>query len=64
LPIACIARASDSALAQWARASEARVRELGLQLVTVGAAFDALLNEELLVDYAGLHRLPNGREGG
>ena len=23
-----------------------------------------MLNEELLVDYPGLHRLPNGREGG
>lgn len=55
---------SDSALAQWARSSEELIRQLGLQLVTVGAAFDALLNEELLVDYAGLHRLPNGREGG
>src|SRR5450830_1130707 len=55
---------SDSALAQWARSSEDLVRQLGLQLVTVGAAFDALLNEELLVDYPGLHRLPNGREGG
>ncbi len=30
---------SDSALAQWARSSEDLVRQLGLQLVTVGAAF-------------------------
>ena len=55
---------ADSALTQWSRACEPLVRALKLELFVVGGAFDALLRDEQLLDHPGLHRLPNGREGG
>jgi methylglyoxal synthase len=54
----------DSALPRWARAADTAVRNLKLHLLAVGGSFDALGRFDLLSGYAGLQRLPNGREGG
>jgi len=54
----------DAALFDWLRASSAGIRELGMQLYTVGRTHDAILREGMLQGYRGLIRYPYGREGG
>ncbi|MBO9355828.1 methylglyoxal synthase [Bordetella petrii] len=54
----------DAALFDWLRASSQAIRELGVQLHTVGRTHDAIVREGMLQGYAGLIRYPYGREGG
>lgn len=54
----------DAALFDWLRASGAGIRELGMELHTVGRTFDAIQREQMLQGYRGLIRYPYGREGG
>ncbi|WP_459614318.1 methylglyoxal synthase [Bordetella sp. 2513F-2] len=54
----------DAALFAWLRASSAGIRELGIQLHTVGRTHDAISREGMLQGYPGLIRYPYGREGG
>ena len=54
----------DAALFTWLRASSATIRELGVQLHTVGRTHDAIVREGMLQGYSGLIRYPYGREGG
>lgn len=54
----------DAALFDWLRASSASIRNLGMQLHTVGRTHDAILREGMLQGYSGLIRYPYGREGG
>jgi len=54
----------DAALFEWLRASSPAIRELGIQLHTVGRTHDAIVREGMLQGYAGLIRYPYGREGG
>lgn len=54
----------DAALFAWLRASGASIREMGVQLYTVGRTHDAIVREGMLQGYAGLIRYPYGREGG
>ena len=54
----------DAALFNWLRASSAGIRQLGMQLHTVGRTHDAILREGMLQGYDGLIRYPYGREGG
>ncbi|SAI42178.1 methylglyoxal synthase [Bordetella ansorpii] len=54
----------DAALFDWLRASSAGIRELGMELHTVGRTYDAIQREEMLRGYRGLIRYPYGREGG
>ena len=54
----------DAALFTWLRASSATIRELGIELHTVGRAYDAILREGMLQGYCGLVRYPYGRDGG
>ncbi len=54
----------DAALFKWLRASSDTIRQLGVQLHTVGRTHDAIEREGMLPGYAGLIRYPYGREGG
>lgn len=54
----------DAALFTWLRTSGASIRELGVQLHTVGRTHDAIMREGMLQGYQGLIRYPYGREGG
>jgi methylglyoxal synthase len=54
----------DAALFRWLRACEPGIRELGLELHTVGRTFDAIAAAGMLAGYTGLRRYPYGREGG
>ncbi|GAB1579676.1 methylglyoxal synthase [Bordetella petrii] len=54
----------DAALFSWLRASSPAIRELGVQLHTVGRTHDAIVREGMLQGYPGLIRYPYGREGG
>ncbi|AUL46887.1 methylglyoxal synthase [Bordetella trematum] len=54
----------DAALFTWLRASGAAIREMGMQLHTVGRTHDAIVREGMLQGYNGLIRYPYGREGG
>ena len=54
----------DAALFTWLRASGASIREMGIQLHTVGRTHDAIVREGMLQGYQGLIRYPYGREGG
>ena len=55
---------ADAALFDWLRACSSTIRELGVQLYTVGRTHDAISREGMLQGYAGLIRYPYGREGG
>lgn len=54
----------DAALFTWLRTSGASIRELGVELHTVGRTHDAIIREGMLQAYPGLIRYPYGREGG
>ena len=54
----------DAALFRWLQACEPGIRELGLELHTVGRTFDAIASAGLLPGYTGLRRYPYGRDGG
>lgn len=54
----------NAALFQWLRHSAAGVRELGMQLYSVGRTHDAIVRSGLLHSYDGLVRYPYGRDGG
>jgi len=54
----------DAALFAWLRACSATIRELGVELYTVGRTHDAIVREGMLQGYPGLIRYPYGREGG
>lgn len=54
----------DAALFRWLRACEAGIRELHLEMHTVGRTFDAIAAAGMLTGYTGLRRYPYGREGG
>jgi len=54
----------DAALFTWLRACSATIREMGIQLHTVGRTHDAIVREGMLQGYSGLVRYPYGREGG
>lgn len=55
----------DSTLARLVRRHERAIRvELGLELYAVGRTHAALRSQSLLDGYAGLHALPERREGG
>ncbi len=54
----------DAALFSWLRACSSTIRELGVQLHTVGRTHDAIVREGMLQGYSGLIRYPYGREGG
>ena len=55
---------ANAALFQWLRACGSSIRQLGVQLHTVGRTHDAIMRENMLDGYAGLIRYPYGREGG
>src|SRR5690606_15633324 len=54
----------DAALFTWLRACGASIREMGIELHTVGRTHDAIVREGMLQGYRGLIRYPYGREGG
>ncbi|QEI08463.1 methylglyoxal synthase [Pigmentiphaga aceris] len=54
----------NATLFQWLRACGSSVRQLGVELHTVGRTHDAIMRENMLEGYAGLVRYPYGREGG
>src|SRR5690606_3574175 len=54
----------DAALFSWLRASSPAIRELGVQLHTVGRTHAAIVRAGMLQGYPGLIRYPYGREGG
>ena len=54
----------DAALFGWLRTSSAAIRQLGVELYTVGRTHDAIMREGMLQGYDGLIRYPYGREGG
>jgi methylglyoxal synthase len=54
----------DAALFTLLRTCSATIRELGIELHTVGRAYDAILREGMLQGYSGLVRYPYGRDGG
>ena len=54
----------DAALFRWLRTCEPGIRELGLELHTIGRTFDAIAAAGMLAGYTGLRRYPYGREGG
>ncbi|MGB3287928.1 MAG: methylglyoxal synthase [Burkholderiaceae bacterium] len=53
-----------AALFTWLEQSAAAIRELGMELYTVGRTCDAIERSGLLAAYPGLIRYPYGREGG
>ncbi len=53
-----------AALFKWLEQSAAGIRELGIELYTVGRTYDAIERSGLLAGYSGLVRYPYGREGG
>ena len=53
-----------AALFKWLERSATGIRELGIELYTVGRTFDAIERSGLLAGHAGLKRYPYGREGG
>ncbi len=53
-----------AAIFTWLEQSAAGIRELGIELHTVGRTFDAIERSGLLANHAGLLRYPYGREGG
>ena len=53
-----------AALFTWLEQSAAAIRELGMELYTVGRTCDAIERSGLLAGYPGLIRYPYGREGG
>ena len=53
-----------AALFTWLEHSAAAIRELGMELYTVGRTCDAIERSGLLAGYPGLIRYPYGREGG
>ncbi|WP_454689761.1 methylglyoxal synthase [Achromobacter aloeverae] len=54
----------NAALFDWLRACSGTIREMGIQLYTVGRTHDAISREGMLQGYPGLIRYPYGREGG
>lgn len=54
----------DATLFKWLTRSAAGIRELGMELHTVGRTYDAIDRSGLLAGYGGLTRYPYGREGG
>jgi len=56
--------APNAALFDWLRACSGSIREMGIQLYTVGRTHDAISREGMLQGYSGLIRYPYGREGG
>jgi methylglyoxal synthase len=54
----------DGALFNWLRACTPTIRELGVELHTVGRTYDAIVREGMLQGYPGLVRYPYGRDGG
>ncbi|WP_454005769.1 methylglyoxal synthase [Alcaligenes sp. Marseille-Q7550] len=55
---------ADAALFQWLRRSASGIRELEIELYTVGRTCNAIERSGLLEGYPGLIRYPYGREGG
>lgn len=55
---------ADAALFHWLRRSASGIRELDIELYTVGRTCNAIERSGLLEGYAGLIRYPYGREGG
>lgn len=53
-----------AAIFKWLEQSAAGIRELGIELYTVGRTHDAIQRSDLLEAYPGLIRYPYGREGG
>jgi methylglyoxal synthase len=53
-----------AALFTWLEQSAAAIRELGMELYTVGRTCDAIERSGLLAGHSGLIRYPYGREGG
>ncbi len=53
-----------AALFKWLEQSAAGIRELGVELYTVGRTYDAIERSGLLRGHPGLVRYPYGREGG
>ena len=53
-----------AALFKWLEKSAGGIRELGVELYTVGRTFDAIERSGLLAGHTGLVRYPFGREGG
>src|SRR5690606_32572091 len=53
-----------AAIFRWLEQSAVGIRELGLELYTVGRTLDAIERSDLLKGYPGLIRYPYGREGG
>ena len=51
---------ADAALFTWLRTSGAGIRELGVQLHTVGRTHDAIMREGMLQGYKGLFAIPMG----
>ena len=56
--------ADGAALFRWLEQSTAGIKELRIELYTVGRTYDAIERSGLLKGYAGLVRYPYGREGG
>ncbi len=55
---------NGAALFRWLEQSAAGIKELGIELYTVGRTYDAIERSGLLKGYSGLVRYPYGREGG
>lgn len=55
---------NGAALFRWLEQSAAGIKELGIELYTVGRTYDAIERSGLLKGYPGLVRYPYGREGG
>jgi methylglyoxal synthase len=55
---------ADATLFKWLQRSADGLRELGVELYTVGRTCDAIERSDLLPGYAGLIRYPYGRQGG
>src|SRR5690606_19958640 len=53
-----------AAIFEWLECSAAGIRELAIELHTVGRTYDARQRTDLLAAYPGLIRSPCGREGG
>lgn len=53
-----------AAIFKWLERSAGGIRDLGIELHTVGRTYDAIERSGLLAGHAGLVRYPYGREGG